>query len=62
VSVASAALAWARKRVVCSARLRAVMSRAIFDAPMMRPAPSRTGEMVSETSTRRPSFVIRTVS
>ena len=38
------------------------MSRAIFDAPMMLPEPSRIGEIVSETSSRRPSLATRTVS
>jgi hypothetical protein len=38
------------------------MSRAIFDAPMIRPVPSRTGETVSEMSRRLPSFRRRTVS
>ena len=37
-----------------SARRRSVMSRATFDAPMMRPVPSLIGEMVSEMSRRVP--------
>jgi hypothetical protein len=42
--------------------LRAVMSRAIFEAPMIRPGESRTGETVSETSISVPSLRRRTVS
>ena len=38
------------------------MSRAIFEAPTILPLPSRTGETVSEMSTRLPSFRRRTVS
>ena len=38
------------------------MSRAIFKAPTTRPVESLTGQTVSDTSTRRPSFVTRTVS
>ena len=38
------------------------MSRAIFDAPMTRPASSRIGDTVREMSTSRPSLVWRTVS
>ena len=45
-----------------SARFRSPMSRAIFEAPTMRPERSRTGEMVSDTSTGRPSRATRTVS
>ena len=44
-----------------SAALIAVMSRAIFDAPMIVPA-SRTGEMVSDTSMAWPSRLSLTVS
>jgi hypothetical protein len=38
------------------------MSRATFDAPTTRPRSSWIGEIVSETSTRRPPFAIRSVS
>ena len=38
------------------------MSLATFEAPMMLPSASRTGETVSETSMMRPSFVRRFVS
>ena len=47
---------------VSSKRRRSLMSRAIFEAPTTRPVESLTGETVSDTSTRRPSFVTRTVS
>ena len=40
----------------------AVMSRAIFEAPMICPVWSRTGETVNDTSICRPSFARRTVS
>src|ERR1051325_992992 len=43
-------------------RLRSEMSRATFDTPMIRPSPLRTGEMVRETSSLRPSFAMRVVS
>ena len=45
-----------------SACLRAVTSRAIFEAPTIRPSLFLTGEIESETSSRRPLFVSRTVS
>ena len=45
-----------------SMRFRGVMSRAIFEAPMMRPWTSFTGETVTETSIRTPSFRSLTVS
>ena len=48
-----------RKR---SDRLRCVMSRAMADAPVTMPLPSRMGEMLSSTSIRRPSLRTRTVS
>jgi hypothetical protein len=38
-----------------------VMSRPIFEAPMMRPEASRMGETVSETSMTVPSFRLRFV-
>jgi hypothetical protein len=41
--------------------LLAVMSRAILEHPTIRPARSRSGEIVSETSMRCPAFVTRTV-
>ena len=41
---------------------RSVMSRATFDAPMIFPCASLTGDTVNETGTRRPSLVRRTVS
>jgi hypothetical protein len=54
---ASARLALAMKPATCcalrsasSARLRSVMSLAIFEAPMMEPELPRIGEIVSETS------------
>ena len=43
-------------------RRSGVRSRVIFDAPMMVPFESRIGEIVSETSKRRPSLATRTVS
>ena len=42
--------------------LRSVMSRAIFEAPMIVPRALRIGEMVTDTSSNRPSLVRRTVS
>ena len=42
--------------------LAGVMSRAIFDAPMILPSALLTGEIVRDTSTRLPSFRNRTVS
>jgi len=39
-----------------SARLRSVMSRAIFEAPMIFPKAFLIGEMVSEISTKLPSL------
>ena len=45
-----------------STRLRSVMSRAILEAPMIRPAASMSGDTVSEISSRLPSSRIRTVS
>ena len=47
---------------VLSARLRAVMSRAILDAPTMRPLSSMIGETASEMSSSEPSLRRRTVS
>ncbi len=41
---------------------RAVISRATFEAAVMRPVLSRMGEIVSEMSSRRPCLVTRTVS
>jgi len=38
------------------------MSRATFEAPMMRPAEFRTGDTVREISTGRPSLARRIVS
>jgi hypothetical protein len=38
------------------------MSLAILEAPMIRPCASLIGELVSEISIFRPSFVMRTVS
>src|SRR2546426_520076 len=46
----------------CSARLRSVMSRAIFEAPMMRPSLSLIRDTVRDTSMCVPSFLRRTVS
>jgi len=45
-----------------ASRLRSVMSRATFEAPMTQPCASLTGEMVTETSNKVPSFRLRTVS
>jgi hypothetical protein len=53
-----------RSSLSCNARSAcfcAVMSRATFEAPITRPDESLTGEMVSETSRRLPSFRLRTV-
>jgi hypothetical protein len=52
--------AWARS--VASASLRSVMSRAIFEAPTMRPSEPLIGETVSEMSTGEPSLRTLTVS
>ena len=41
---------WARR--AATTRLASVMSRATFDAPMIRPVASRTAETVSDTSIR----------
>ena len=43
-------------------RLLSVMSRAILEAPTISPEAERIGEMLSETSTLRPSLCMRTVS
>ena len=45
-----------------SARLRSVMSLAIFEAPITLPERSRIGEIVRDTSIARPPLVRRTVS
>ena len=45
-----------------SMRRRSVMSRAIFEAPTMRPVESLTGDTVIDTSISRRSRVMRTVS
>jgi hypothetical protein len=60
-SSADSMMAASRARA-SSACLRAVMSRAIFDAPTMRPSGPRMGETVSEMSMREPSLCTRTVS
>ena len=52
----------ASSRSASSARLRSVMSRATFDAPMILPPASWIGETVSDTSTRPPSLRVRCVS
>ena len=44
------------------ARLSSVMSRAIFEAPMISPFSFLIGETVREISTRLPSLRCRTVS
>ena len=49
-------------RSASSIRLRAVMSRAIFEAPMTAPAASLIGDTVREMSSSVPSFRTRTVS
>jgi hypothetical protein len=51
-----------RTRMASSERLRSGMSRAIFEAPMMFPDASFSGEIVRDTGTRYPSFVRRSVS
>ena len=56
---ASALAVWAASRSrsrSSRARFSAVMSRPIFEAPMIRPSASRMGETVSETSMMVPSF------
>ena len=55
-------LASARKCWAASACLRAVMSRAIFEAPTILPELSWMGEMVRETSSRVLSLCSRWVS
>jgi hypothetical protein len=45
-----------------SMRFQAVMSRAIFEAPMISPEATRIGETVSEMSSTRPSLVCLFVS
>ena len=45
-----------------AAESRSLMSRAIFDAPITRPASSRIGDTVSEIGMSVPSFRCRTVS
>src|SRR6202034_2080545 len=55
-----------RKRCSLSRNARsacfcAEISRATFEAPITRPEESLTGEMVTETSRRLPSFRLRTV-
>jgi hypothetical protein len=57
-----AALALASSRWACTARLRAVMSRAMTDAPITPSSRATIGDTVSETSTRAPSARIRSVS
>jgi len=49
-------------RNAAAARFRAVMSRAIFETPTMRPKASFSAEAVTETSISRPSLVRRLVS
>ncbi len=46
----------------CSDALRSLMSRAIFEAPMITPLALQMGEIVSATSMRRPLLATRTVS
>ena len=45
-----------------SAALRSPMSRATSEAPTIRPSPSRTGEIVIDTSTGRPSLAVLALS
>src|ERR1700692_667173 len=52
-------ISWLR---ACSVRLRSVMSVAVLDAPMILPDGVLIGEMLSETSTGRPSLRKRMVS
>ena len=44
------------------ATFRSVMSRATFDAPIIAPRASLTGDTVSDMGMKRPSLVRRTVS
>jgi hypothetical protein len=57
-----AALCFERRFPRRSIRFFSVISRAIFDAPIIVPAEFRTGDTLSEISTRRPSLVSRSVS
>src|SRR5438067_1584299 len=50
------------RRTSCSDRFLSVMSRAIVEPPIRRPAPSRSGDTPTETTILRPSFRSRTVS
>ena len=43
-------------RSACSARVRSLMSRAIADAPAIRPSLSRIGDSVRETGISEPSL------
>ena len=52
----------ARRNFVSSACRFEVMSRAIFEAPIILPVRSLIGETVSETSINEPSLRRRTVS
>jgi hypothetical protein len=51
-----------RRDCAFCANFRSVMSRAIFDAPMILPSMSFTGDMVTETWINSPSLRCRTVS
>jgi hypothetical protein len=53
---------WLSRATCCSVCFRPVTSRAIFEAPMMRPASLRIGETLSETSMMVPSLRRRFVS
>ncbi len=55
----SASRSWASRS---STRRRSVMSRAIFDAPMISPELSRSGDSVTEMLISWPSARTRTVS
>ena len=46
----------------CCVRLLSVMSRAVLEMPTILPEAERIGEMLSETSTVRPSLCTRDVS
>ena len=59
--VSSSASTCACSRIASSERFWRVMSRAIFEAPTMRPLPSLMGDTVSETSISVPSLRRRVV-
>jgi hypothetical protein len=52
----------AKCRASRSSRRASVMSRTVFEAPTTSPSGASIGETVNETSMRRPSLRMRTVS